>query len=220
LGETPFVKMVRGASLSTQCKMCAAPYTQFSWKAGKGLFNKTEVCGSCSVVKNLCQCCLKDLKYGLPAALRDSVLHHMGVGGAGVAPSNTSDFQQRYHMQQQLQLVEAGRTDLTEGHDASDRLLRIARAAADQREATRLKHAISSVSVAAKRQREQEEKPASSSSHPSGDDQGFNFLLPEGYEKEQTQTKEGAVSVKKKTKKAKAPPPPPPGPPPSSAFEK
>jgi len=141
----------------------------------------------------------------------------MGVGGAGVAPSNTSDFQQRYHMQQQLQLVEAGRTDLTEGHAASDRLLRIARAAADQREATHLKHAISSVSVAAKRQREQEEKPASSSSHPSGDDQGFNFLLPEGYEKEQAQTKD---TTKKKTKKAKAPPPPPPGPPPSSAFEK
>lgn len=202
------MKMVRGAPLSAQCRMCAVPFTQFSWKAGKGLFNKTEVCGSCSVVKNLCQCCLKDLKYGLPSALRDSVLHHMDVGGAGIPPSNASDVQERYHMQQQLQLVEAGRTELTEGHAASDRLLRIARAAADQREATRLRHAISSVPAAAiaKRQRPPEEIDPSEQ-----DDKGFNFLLPEGYEQGQAQ--------KKKTKKAKAPPPPPPGPPPPSAFE-
>lgn len=129
LGDTPLVKMIRGGANHATCRLCLQPYTQFSWKAGKQVFNKTEVCNACSTVKNLCQTCLKDLKYGLPSQLRDAVLHSVGLSNN--SHSSASDVQQRYFMAQQVQLIESGRVDLTEGHEASDRLLRMARAAGD-----------------------------------------------------------------------------------------
>lgn len=37
-------------------------------------FKKTEVCQTCSRLKNVCQTCLLDLEYGLPIQVRDSAL--------------------------------------------------------------------------------------------------------------------------------------------------
>lgn len=37
-------------------------------------FKKTEVCQTCSKIKNVCQTCLLDLEYGLPIQVRDAAL--------------------------------------------------------------------------------------------------------------------------------------------------
>jgi hypothetical protein len=37
-------------------------------------FKKTEICQTCSRLKNVCQTCLLDLEYGLPIQVRDQAL--------------------------------------------------------------------------------------------------------------------------------------------------
>ncbi|KAK2116707.1 RNA binding motif protein 22 [Saguinus oedipus] len=50
-----------------ECKICARPFTVFRWCPGVRMrFKKTEVCQTCSKLKNVCQTCLLDLEYGLP----------------------------------------------------------------------------------------------------------------------------------------------------------
>ncbi|VDP51144.1 unnamed protein product, partial [Soboliphyme baturini] len=48
-----------------ECKICGRPFTTFRWCPGKKMrYKKTEVCQTCSKVKNVCQTCLLDLQYG------------------------------------------------------------------------------------------------------------------------------------------------------------
>ena len=48
-----------------ECKICARPFTVFRWCPGARMrFKKTEVCQTCSKLKNICQTCLLDLEYG------------------------------------------------------------------------------------------------------------------------------------------------------------
>lgn len=37
-------------------------------------FKKTEICQTCSKLKNVCQTCLLDLEFGLPTQVRDAAL--------------------------------------------------------------------------------------------------------------------------------------------------
>ncbi len=37
-------------------------------------FKKTEICQTCSKLKNVCQTCLLDLEFGLPVQVRDEAL--------------------------------------------------------------------------------------------------------------------------------------------------
>lgn len=58
-----------------ECKICARPFTVFRWCPGARMrFKKTEVCQTCSKIKNVCQTCLLDLEYGLPVQVRDAAL--------------------------------------------------------------------------------------------------------------------------------------------------
>lgn len=74
LGTNPFVRMLR-KTFASECKLCNRPFTIFRWKAGgQGRFKRTEICQTCAKLKNLCQTCVLDLKYGLPVELRDKYM--------------------------------------------------------------------------------------------------------------------------------------------------
>lgn len=74
LGDNPYVRMTR-AEFDKECKICMRPFTVFRWRPGRDArFKKSEICQTCSKLKNVCQVCLLDLEYGLPVQVRDTAL--------------------------------------------------------------------------------------------------------------------------------------------------
>lgn len=64
LGENPFVRMAR-IDFGSKCKMCERAFTLFKWRPGRGEgYKKTEICSTCSKLKNICQTCILDLQFG------------------------------------------------------------------------------------------------------------------------------------------------------------
>ncbi|XP_071953548.1 pre-mRNA-splicing factor RBM22-like [Antedon mediterranea] len=75
LGDNPYVRMIK-EKFGKECKICERPFTIFRWCPGARMrFKKTEVCQTCSKIKNVCQTCLLDLEYGLPIQVRDAALN-------------------------------------------------------------------------------------------------------------------------------------------------
>lgn len=92
LGDNPYVRMTK-EKFGRECKICDRPFTIFRWCPGAGMrFKKTEICQTCSKLKNVCQTCLLDLEYGLPTQVRDAAL-----GLTSEIP--TSDVNREYYMQ-------------------------------------------------------------------------------------------------------------------------
>lgn len=74
LGDNPYVRMTK-SDYDKECKICTRPFTVFRWRPGRdSRFKKSEVCQTCSKLKNVCQVCLLDLEYGLPVQVRDTAL--------------------------------------------------------------------------------------------------------------------------------------------------
>lgn len=79
LGDNPYVRMIR-IPYGKGCKSCGRPFTNFRWKAGsEGRYKSTQVCQLCAKTKNVCQCCVLDLTYGLPVQVRDTFLAQQQV---------------------------------------------------------------------------------------------------------------------------------------------
>lgn len=74
LGPNPYIRMTKEPGAKA-CKVCDKPMCVFRWKPGAGhRYKKTEVCKTCSKLKNVCQTCILDLQYGLPVQVRDAGL--------------------------------------------------------------------------------------------------------------------------------------------------
>lgn len=85
-------------------------------------------------MKNICQCCLLDLQYGLPVQLRDAVL--ASNEAATAAPE--SEANREWLVQQQNQLIAAGQ-DPWLNSEPNEQLLAIARQIKTNREDDQLK---------------------------------------------------------------------------------
>ncbi|KAN0038207.1 hypothetical protein ACTA71_000379 [Dictyostelium dimigraforme] len=74
LGDSPYLTMTRSEN-DKECKTCTRPFTVYRWKPGSSSrIKKTEICKTCSQVKNVCQVCIHDLEFGLPVQVRDASL--------------------------------------------------------------------------------------------------------------------------------------------------
>ncbi|KAG9346722.1 hypothetical protein JZ751_007036 [Albula glossodonta] len=109
-----------------ECKICARPFTVFRWCPGVRMrFKKTEVCQTCSKMKNVCQTCLLDLEYGLPIQVRDT-----GLSIKDDVPK--SDVNKEYYtqnMEREIQNSDGTRPVglLGKAQSSSDMLLKLAR---------------------------------------------------------------------------------------------
>ncbi|KAH8178847.1 RNA recognition motif domain-containing protein [Sarocladium implicatum] len=113
LPENPYVKMLK-EDYGAECKMCTRPYTVFSWSAtrAQGKKRSTNICLTCARLKNCCQCCMLDLSFGLPIAVRDAALKM-------VAPGPQSEINREYFAQNNEKAIEDG-TVGTEEYEKTD----------------------------------------------------------------------------------------------------
>ncbi|CAM9993511.1 unnamed protein product [Heterosigma akashiwo] len=122
LGDNPYVRMTK-ERFGKSCKICERPYTAFRWRPGTGArFKSTQLCQTCSKLKNVCQVCVLDLQYGLPVEVRDK---YLAVEDQVVVPE--SDANREWFAGQHNAMVEAGGAG---GYGAAPRnqtLLRLAR---------------------------------------------------------------------------------------------
>lgn len=82
LGPNPYVKMTKLPPNHKLCKFSNLPFQAFRWKAGPGgRFKETIISQLVARERNICQCCLNDLQYGLPVGMRDQLMEEEGKKG-------------------------------------------------------------------------------------------------------------------------------------------
>ncbi|KAL2161007.1 hypothetical protein VTH06DRAFT_8720 [Thermothelomyces fergusii] len=104
LPENPYVKMLK-EDYGAECKLCTRPFTVFSWSGdgrAHGRKRRTNICLTCARLKNACQCCIMDLQFGLPIAIRDKALEL-------IAPGPQSEINREYFAQNNEKAIEEGR---------------------------------------------------------------------------------------------------------------
>lgn len=97
LGENPYVRMMKD-KYGAECKICARPFTVFRWCPGQGMrYKRTDICQTCSKLKNVCQTCIFDLEFGVPVQLRDKVLGEAAAKASQDTPK--CELNREYFMQ-------------------------------------------------------------------------------------------------------------------------
>jgi pre-mRNA-splicing factor RBM22/SLT11 len=123
LGPNPYLRMMK-AEFDKECKICTRPFTVFRWRPGtEARYKKTEICQTCSKIKNVCQTCLLDLEYGLPVQVRD-------VANTGSIPQ--SDVNREWFAEQaerQLASGQIGNLTTTGRQETRNQMLKLARSA-------------------------------------------------------------------------------------------
>lgn len=125
LGDNPYIRMTK-EKFGKECKICARPFTVFRWCPGARMrFKKTEVCQTCSKLKNVCQTCLLDLEYGLPIQVRDAALKMKD----DVPKSDVNKEYYIQNMENELEKGDAGMLSGSKINEPNEVLMRLARTA-------------------------------------------------------------------------------------------
>ncbi|KAF8473474.1 hypothetical protein BDZ91DRAFT_845904 [Kalaharituber pfeilii] len=115
LPDNPYIQMIK-ENHGMECKLCTRPFTVFRWAADRNSrFKKTNICLTCARLKNCCQCCMLDLSFGLPIAIRDAALKLVSQG-----PS--SAINKEYYAQNNEGLLTDGQ--VPEEYDKTDQAAR------------------------------------------------------------------------------------------------
>ncbi|XP_013779352.1 pre-mRNA-splicing factor RBM22-like [Limulus polyphemus] len=125
LGDNPYIRMTKDR-FGKECKICSRPFTVFRWCPGARMrFKKTEVCQTCSKLKNICQTCLLDLEYGLPVQVRDHALNLKDE----VPKSDVNKEYYSQNMEREVQNLDATQPygTLSKAQAPSDLLMKLAR---------------------------------------------------------------------------------------------
>ncbi|CAF3537151.1 unnamed protein product [Rotaria sp. Silwood1] len=127
LGDNPYIRMMK-ERYGQECKICNRPFTIFRWCPGARMrFKKTEICQTCSKVKNVCQTCLLDLEFGLPVQVRDEALQITDNIPKGQV--NKEYFTQNAEVQLSLEQTPQPYGQLAKAQPPSDVLMKLARSA-------------------------------------------------------------------------------------------
>jgi pre-mRNA-splicing factor RBM22/SLT11 len=73
LGTNPYVRMVKLPPGSKLCKITGKSFQAFRWKPAGGRQKETIISYKVAKERNICQTCLNDMKYGVPAGIRDQL---------------------------------------------------------------------------------------------------------------------------------------------------
>ena len=73
LGSNPYIRMVKLPPGAKLCKITGKAYQAFRWKPAGGREKETIVSYKVAKERNICQTCLNDMKYGVPAGVRDQL---------------------------------------------------------------------------------------------------------------------------------------------------
>ncbi len=113
LPDNPYVRMLK-EDYGAECKLCTRPFTVFSWSVDRaqGRKKRTNICLTCARLKNACQCCIMDLQFGLPIAIRDKALEM-------IAPGPQSEINREYFAQNNERAIEEGKAGIEE-YDKAD----------------------------------------------------------------------------------------------------
>jgi hypothetical protein len=88
------------------CTISHLPYQAFRWKAGpNGRYKETVISYVVAADRNICQCCLMDLRYGLPVGVRDALL---AKPDNRIAAPTSLVGQQYFYTQKAAELAEEG----------------------------------------------------------------------------------------------------------------
>ncbi|GAO17323.1 hypothetical protein UVI_02044810 [Ustilaginoidea virens] len=127
-----------------ECKLCTRPFTVFSWNgadAAHGRKNKTNICLTCTRLKNCCQSCMLDLSFGLPIAVRDAALKMVAAGPQ-------SDVNREYFAQNNEQLIEEGKVGTEEYEKTDDKARELLRRLATSKPYFRKGRAVTEAELA------------------------------------------------------------------------
>ncbi|KAJ5960658.1 uncharacterized protein N7479_007808 [Penicillium vulpinum] len=161
LPENPYVQMIK-EDHGAECKICTRPFTIFRWKADRTSRQKRSIiCLTCARLKNCCQCCMLDLSFGLPLAVRDAALKM-------VAPGPESSINREYYAQNNEKEIEEGRGAIEEYEKTDDKARELLRRLANSEPYYRKPRRIEAPAEEEKEERTATDQPRTNSRYGNG----------------------------------------------------